>query len=95
MKTTLEIFRKKMSLLKMVLIAYLFSFFLSQGSFSQLAPELNYPVLKYNVNTWQASWIKCPDAPEADYGVMLFRKSSLTGLKLSISLTKLLIVWMQ
>ncbi len=41
----------------------------------QLAPELNYPQLKYKVKSWQSQWIKCPYAPEADYGVILFRKT--------------------
>jgi hypothetical protein len=61
--------------LRSLLITCLFSFYLVYPAFSQLAPELNYPVQKYKVNSWKASWIRCQGAPEADYGVILFRKS--------------------
>lgn len=42
---------------------------------AQLAPELNHPVVKYKASSWNAFWISCPGAPEADYNVSLFRHS--------------------
>jgi len=48
---------------------------LFEGAKGQLAREINYPVAIKQVKTWSASWIRCPDAPESDYGVMLFRKT--------------------
>lgn len=43
--------------------------------YGQLLPELNYPELKYRTDHWDAKWITCPDIPEADYAVVMFRRS--------------------
>jgi hypothetical protein len=41
----------------------------------QLLPELNYPQIRYAVDRWEAKWITCADMPEADYAVVMFRRS--------------------
>ncbi|MDR3260354.1 MAG: glycoside hydrolase family 78 protein [Tannerella sp.] len=41
----------------------------------QLLPELNYPQTRYAVDKWEAKWITCADMPEADYAVVMFRRS--------------------
>jgi hypothetical protein len=46
-----------------------------RNSSLQLLPELNYPEQKYIPKTWKSFWIKCPDAPEADYAVTLYRRT--------------------
>lgn len=60
--------------LKRIILFFTFHF-LFLVSNGQLAKEINYPAPVKQVKAWTASWVRCPDAPEADYGVMLFRKS--------------------
>ncbi|MDR1525737.1 MAG: glycoside hydrolase family 78 protein [Tannerella sp.] len=42
---------------------------------AQLLPELNYPQLRYGVARWDAKWLTCDSIPEADYAVVMFRRS--------------------
>ena len=42
---------------------------------AQLLPELNYPLLQYRVNRWPAKWVTCADIAEADYAMVMFRRS--------------------
>ena len=42
---------------------------------AQLLPHLNYPEVKYSVDRWDAKSITCQDIPEADYAVVMFRRS--------------------
>jgi len=42
---------------------------------AQLLPHLNYPEVKYAVDRWAAKSITCQDIPEADYAVVMFRRS--------------------
>jgi len=50
-------------------------FFFGITAYGQLLPELNYPECKHKVNHWDAKWITCPDIPQADYAVVLFRRT--------------------
>jgi hypothetical protein len=40
------------------------------GLQAQLLPTLNHPVKK-----WEAKWVSCPDIAQADYAVVMFRRS--------------------
>jgi hypothetical protein len=44
-------------------------------SFGQLLPELNYPKVQFEPKEWPSFWINCPDAPQSDYAVTLYRRT--------------------
>ena len=46
----------------------------SFNSYAQLLPELNYPENRIAPETWKSFWINCPDAPQSDYAVTLYRR---------------------
>jgi len=50
----------------------LFFFFIALGTLAQEPIAINPALLK---NSWPASWISCPDAPQREYGVYHFRKT--------------------
>lgn len=65
-----------MRIIKNVWICVLFAGVLSSFNLSaQLLPELNYPEDRFVPKTWKSFWIKCPDAPQADYAVTLYRRT--------------------
>ena len=57
---------------KVIIIAQLFLVSVMQAQF---LPEMNYPIEKYTVDRWDSKWITCPDIPEADYAMVMFRRS--------------------
>lgn len=48
---------------------------ISCSAFAQLLEEQNFPGIKYQLQRWKASWVTCYDIPEADYQVVMFRKT--------------------
>ena len=59
----------------MKLFTILFAFFCVTITYGQLLPELNYPECKYKVDHWDAKTVTCPDIPQADYAVVMFRRT--------------------
>jgi hypothetical protein len=50
-------------------------FFCGVMTYGQLLPELNYPEQTHKADHWSAKWVTCPNIPEADYAVVMFRRS--------------------
>ena len=58
--------------IKIIILSQLF---LITGITAQILPHLNYPDVKYNVEKWDSKWVTCQDIPEADYAVVMFRRT--------------------